>query len=126
MRKNLFIFIVLFGCTLCSCTEDNRTLQLAYPNCLACNGTGYVETSEYFGLKTIYRDCFLCKQRLSSQQGNTGGDVSFRGNDDYKYGSCNSGCGCQSYSSSPTSAGCVNCEYYGCTRNNFAHRRLSN
>ena len=80
MQKKHFIFIVLFGCTLCSCTEDNRTLELAYPNCLLCNGTGYVETSEYFGLKTIYNDCFLCMQQLSSQQGNTGGNVSFRGN----------------------------------------------
>lgn len=86
MRKNLFIFIVLFGCTLCSCTEDNRTLHLADPNCCFCNGTGYVEISKYFGLKTIYNDCILCKQQLSSQQGNTDGNVSFRGNPS---GKCN-------------------------------------
>lgn len=125
MRKNLFIFVVLFGCTLCSCTEDNRTLQFANPNCFACNGTGYFEISEYFGLKTIYNDCFYCKQQLSSQQEYTGGNVSFRGNDDDEYGSCNSRCGCQSYSSSPTSAGCVNCKYYGCTTNKYGHRKIN-
>lgn len=74
MKKILFYICLFFVCY--SCTEDNRTLEYAYTNCFNCNGRGYVEKSEYFGLMTYYNDCFICKTKLENERNS---NVTFEG-----------------------------------------------
>ena len=78
MKFKVFaIYAMLFtACaTLASCDDDSRTGVQGYSDCIICQGKGYCEKSEMFGLKTSYWDCIVCKSR--SHQYMQGGNVSF-------------------------------------------------
>ena len=81
MKFKVFaIYAMLFTVcvTLASCDDDSRTGVQGYSDCIICQGKGYCEKSELFGLTTSYWDCFACKSR-SLQYMNGGNNPSFQG-----------------------------------------------
>ena len=85
--KSFAIYAMLFAAcaTFVSCDDDSRTGVQGYSDCVICQGKGYCEKSEMFGLKTSYWDCFACKAR-TPQHVNGGYNPSFQG---HAKGSCN-------------------------------------
>ena len=65
MKQFFTIYVMLLAVcmTLVSCDDDSRTGVQGYSDCVVCHGRGYCEKSELFGLKTKYKDCFVCKYR---------------------------------------------------------------
>ena len=112
MKIKVFaIYAMLF--TICavlsSCDDDSRTGVHGYSDCIICQGKGYCEKSEMFGLKTSYWDCIVCKSR-SHQYMQGGNGPSFRGG---VRGSCNiQAHGCSGYVSDGNH-NCVNCAENG-------------
>ena len=57
MKFKIFaIYAMLFAVcvALASCDDDSRTGVQGYSDCIICQGKGYCEKSEMFGLKTSY------------------------------------------------------------------------
>ena len=59
--KRFYFLIPLLVALFTSCEEDNRTGIRGDSFCSICKGSGFVESSELMGLKTIYKDCPFCK-----------------------------------------------------------------
>ena len=95
--------------TLASCDDDSRTGVQGYSDCIICQGKGYCEKSEMFGLKTSYFDCIVCKSR-SHQYMQGGNGPSFRGG---VRGSCNIPAHGSSGYVSDGNHNCANCAEIG-------------